>query len=78
VKTDSTVTVRPITVGTTEGEDSEITSGLTPGEILVMTGVDKLQEGTKVNATLPSAKLPASASAASAPNASGKKSRKGG
>jgi multidrug efflux system membrane fusion protein len=62
VKADSTVTVRPITIGTTEGDDSEVTSGLAPGEVLVMTGVDKLQEGTKVTAQIPSASSPASAS----------------
>jgi membrane fusion protein, multidrug efflux system len=48
VKPDSTVTVRPISVGTTEGEQSEITSGLSAGDVAVMTGVDKLQEGSKV------------------------------
>jgi membrane fusion protein, multidrug efflux system len=48
VKPDSTVTVRQITLGTTEGSDSEITSGLSPGDMVVMTGVDKLQEGSKV------------------------------
>jgi len=63
VKADSTVTVRPIVIGTTEGDDSEITSGLTPGEVVVMTGVDKLQEGTKVSAQIASAKSPASPSA---------------
>ena len=52
VKPDSTVTVRQITLGTTEGDDSQVTSGLTPGEVVVMTGVDKLQEGSKVNAQL--------------------------
>jgi multidrug efflux system membrane fusion protein len=61
VKADSTVTVRPITIGTTEGDDSEVTSGLTPGEVLVMTGVDKLQEGTKVTARIHSANSSASA-----------------
>ncbi len=48
VKPDSTVSVRPVAIGTTEGEDSEVTSGLSPGEVVVMTGVDKLQEGSKV------------------------------
>jgi len=48
VKSDSTATVRTITVGTTEGEETEVTSGLEPGEVVVMTGVDRLQEGTKV------------------------------
>ena len=60
VKADSTVTVRSIAIGTTEGDDSEVTSGLVPGEIVVMTGVDKLQEGTKVSAQIPSATPPAS------------------
>ena len=49
-KPDSTVTVRNITLGTTEGEDSEVTSGLAAGDQVVMTGVDKLQEGSKVKA----------------------------
>ncbi len=62
VKADATVTVRPITVGTTEGDDSEVTAGLTLGEVVVMTGVDKLQEGTKVTAQIPSAKSAASSS----------------
>jgi membrane fusion protein, multidrug efflux system len=48
VKPDSSVTVRQIAIGTTEGEDAEVTSGLNPGDMVVMTGVDKLQEGSKV------------------------------
>jgi len=48
VKPDSTTTIRTISVGTTEGDESEATSGLNPGDIVVMTGVDRLQEGTKV------------------------------
>jgi len=48
VKPDSTVTVTTITLGTTEGDESEVTSGLKPGDEAVMTGVDRLQEGTKV------------------------------
>jgi multidrug efflux system membrane fusion protein len=48
VKPDSTVTVTTITLGTTEGDESEVTSGLKPGDEVVMTGVDRLQEGTKV------------------------------
>jgi multidrug efflux system membrane fusion protein len=48
IKPDSTVTVRTITIGTTEGDDTEVASGLVPGDQVVMTGVDKLQEGSKV------------------------------
>jgi membrane fusion protein, multidrug efflux system len=53
VKPDSTVTVRDITVGTSDSGESEITSGLAPGDEVVMTGVDKLQEGAAVSATVP-------------------------
>ncbi len=49
VKPDSTVTVRQVTIGTTEGDQSEVTAGLSSDEVVVMTGVDKLQEGGKVN-----------------------------
>jgi multidrug efflux system membrane fusion protein len=52
VKPDSTVTVRTITIGTMEGDDSEVTSGAAPGDVVVMTGVDKLQEGSKVRAQM--------------------------
>jgi multidrug efflux system membrane fusion protein len=53
VNPDKTVTVRPITVGTTEGDQSEITAGLEPGDTVVTVGVDRLEEGGKVNAQVP-------------------------
>jgi len=43
------VTVRPVQVGTLEGDDAEIVSGLSPGDIVVMSGVDRLQEGSPVS-----------------------------
>lgn len=52
VKDDNTVTVRQVTEGVTEGENTEITSGLEPGDVVVMTGVDKLNEGTAVTVQL--------------------------
>jgi len=52
VKPDSTVTVRPIQEGVTEGEETEITSGLSAGEVVVMTGVDRLEEGSAVRAQI--------------------------
>jgi multidrug efflux system membrane fusion protein len=48
VKPDQTVTMRPITVGITEGDNVEITQGLKEGDIIVVEGQDKLQEGSKV------------------------------
>lgn len=50
VKPDSTVTVSKVSTGTTEGDYTEITSGLSPGDAVVISGIDKLQEGSKVNA----------------------------
>jgi multidrug efflux system membrane fusion protein len=56
VNPDQTVTVRPVTVGTVEGDESEITAGLGPGDAVVTVGVDRLEEGGKVNAQIPSEK----------------------
>ena len=53
VNPDQTVTVRSITVGTTEGDQSEVTAGLQPGDAVVTVGVDRLEEGGKVNAQVP-------------------------
>jgi membrane fusion protein, multidrug efflux system len=58
VQPDSTVTVRNITIGTTEGDNSEITSGLQAGDVVVMTGVDRLQEGSKVSVQIPGENQP--------------------
>jgi len=52
VKPDSTVTVRNITAGTTECDQTEVLSGLNPGDVVVMQGVDKLNEGSKVVTTI--------------------------
>jgi multidrug efflux system membrane fusion protein len=56
VNPDQTVSVRPIVVGTTEGDQSEITSGLEPGDMVVTVGVDRLEDGGKVNAQVPGEK----------------------
>ena len=56
VNPDKTVNVRPVTVGTTEGELTEISAGLKPGDEIVTVGVDKLQDGSKVNAEVPGKK----------------------
>jgi multidrug efflux system membrane fusion protein len=48
VKPDSTVEVRTLKVGVTEGNVAAIESGLNPGELVVTDGQDKLQPGAKV------------------------------
>jgi len=48
VKPDNTVEVRTVTVGATQGDVAALGSGVTPGELLVTDGLDKLQAGSKV------------------------------
>jgi multidrug efflux system membrane fusion protein len=48
VKDDSTVEVRNVVVGPSEGDAVAVESGLSSGEVVVIEGVDKLQPGTKV------------------------------
>jgi multidrug efflux system membrane fusion protein len=52
VKPDSSVTVRQVTTGTVDDNNTEIMSGVGEGEVVVLTGVDKLQEGSKVTVHL--------------------------
>ncbi len=48
VKADRTATVRPITVGEIQGGEASIKTGLSPGELVVVDGADRLREGTRV------------------------------
>jgi len=48
VKEDKSVNVRPLQLGPTESENVAVLSGLTPGELVVVIGGDKLREGTRV------------------------------
>ena len=58
VKDDKTVTVRPLKQGPVEGDTTAILSGLAPNEAVVVDGVDKLREGTKVEVIQPDAVKP--------------------
>lgn len=51
VKEDRTVTLRPVKVGPSEGENAAIEEGLSVGEQVVVDGADKLREGSKVALT---------------------------
>jgi multidrug efflux system membrane fusion protein len=44
--------MRNVVLGPSEGDEIAIESGLTPGEVVVIEGVDRLQRGTKVAARL--------------------------
>jgi multidrug efflux system membrane fusion protein len=52
VKPDSTVTLRQVVPATTDASNTEITSGVQEGDVVVLTGVDKLVEGSKVTVHL--------------------------
>jgi multidrug efflux system membrane fusion protein len=49
VNADNTVSVRPVQLGVTEGERVEVSSGLVPGDRIVIDGADKLRDGAKIN-----------------------------
>jgi membrane fusion protein, multidrug efflux system len=47
IKPDQTAAVQNVTVGTTDGNTSAV-QGIQPGDVVAMTGFDKLQDGVKV------------------------------
>ena len=49
VNADSTVSVRPIQLGATDGDRVEVRNGLAPGDRIVVDGADKLRDGAKIN-----------------------------
>jgi multidrug efflux system membrane fusion protein len=53
VKDDSSVTLRTVTAGPTEGQLTAVTQGLQAGERVVTDGVDRLREGAKVDVIEP-------------------------
>jgi membrane fusion protein, multidrug efflux system len=53
VQADSTVVIRNVQIGTTEGGMAEITSGVQSGDVVVLSGADKLEQGTRVSAQIP-------------------------
>lgn len=48
VKPDATVTVRPVKPGPVQGDMTVAETGVTPGELVVVDGLDKLKEGASV------------------------------
>jgi len=55
VKDDSTVTVRTVQTGPSEGPNTAISSGLQAGERVIVDGVDRIREGAKVEVIEPGA-----------------------
>jgi multidrug efflux system membrane fusion protein len=61
VDSDDTVSVQTVTAGTTDGTNTVITKGLSPGDVVVIDGVDRLADGMKV--TIPAGTTPPAGSA---------------
>jgi multidrug efflux system membrane fusion protein len=49
VKADRTATVRTITIGQVQTGEASIKSGLSPGELVVVDGAERLREGTRID-----------------------------
>ena len=58
VNADSTVSVRAVQLGVTDGDRVEVKSGLAPGDRIVIDGADKLRDGAKINLRAESAATP--------------------
>lgn len=65
VNADSTVSVRPVKLGVTDGDHVEVLSGLQSGDRIVIDGADKLRDGAPINVR------PATADAGKPPDAQG-------
>jgi multidrug efflux system membrane fusion protein len=49
---DNTVKIRPVTIALTTGNSIGLSSGLDAGDVVVIDGQDKLQDGSRVNPTM--------------------------
>ena len=53
VRDNQTAELRPVTIKTTEGNDVAVASGLQAGETVVLEGMDKVQDGARVDVQTP-------------------------
>jgi multidrug efflux system membrane fusion protein len=70
INADNTVSVRPISVGPTDGPMAHVKSGLSVGERVVIDGTDRLRDGARV--VVPAAGGGAAAPPAGAPGSTGR------
>jgi len=77
INADSTVAVRPVKLGVTDGDRVEILSGLAPGDRVVIDGADKLRDGAKIVVRAETGAAATTPAAAPAPDgkSGGKKAR---
>jgi len=74
---DSTVSVRKITLGPSDGKNTAILSGLSVGDTVVVDGTDRLSDGAKISVASPAASAAPPATLSPTPGAApGSKARK--
>jgi multidrug efflux system membrane fusion protein len=77
VNADNTVSVRKVTLGPSDGQNTAILSGLSAGDAVVIDGTDRLSGGSKISIAPPKPPAAAPAAAAPAPGSTpGSKARK--
>jgi membrane fusion protein, multidrug efflux system len=64
VNDDNTVSVKPVKLGPAEGESTVVESGVSPGERVVVDGLDKLKDGAQIEPIDRNAQAPATPRAA--------------
>lgn len=69
VKDDQSVSLRTVSAGAVQGEQTAVADGVAPGEQVVVDGVDKLRDGAKVQVIAAGATDGANAAAFSSPRA---------
>lgn len=79
LKPDKTADIRPVTIAFTQENLANIANGLSPGEVVVTDGQDKLQEGSQVEVRAPAAPInqPQKAGTPPAPGSASPPSGKG-
>jgi multidrug efflux system membrane fusion protein len=58
VKADQTASMRPVTIDVSQGDETSVSAGLVPGDLVVVDGADRLREGAKVELQAPGGKNP--------------------
>lgn len=64
VNSNDTVSVRKVALGPSDGTNTAILSGLSPGDTVVIDGTDRLSDGAKISVAPPASAAPAAAGAA--------------
>ena len=77
VKEDKTAALRQVKIGTTEGENVAVESGVSPGDLVVVEGTDRLRDGAKVEIPDPNSRAAPADGKAPAKGEDGRRRKEG-